>query len=369
MSLSERDQLIAAAAAAGAQAAMDAMIEASSGMAPEAVPAPPAASFAAPASMVAPGKSEAPTGWQGDALDSIQPWSSAPTDAARAAMLTDEAIAALLDAGLLGGSEEVLERAAQAARNARRAPPPASSSSGGDADAQAALEAMRHAAAQLAQVVPPDAVHVPDAHSAPVSQPLSDLLASLSDKIASLDASLRTSGSAEVGRSPRTPRGSANAVDTVGAGTSGASSLDDVDVHLRRIKDTLATLAQPLPLSGAAAYQFGSLPPPPASRQAYVQQPSMPAGGGVVDYTVFQSPSTVPASPGTRATLLEEMGDLLRETYVPGEPASMAGVAPEGGLTPMRWSATGRLPTVPEAQQGSADPLLDALIGMPRRTL
>ena len=228
---------------------------------------------------------------------------------------------------------------------------------------------MRHAAAQLAQVVPPDAVIAPGARNAPVGQPLSDLLASLSEKIASLDASLRTSGGAEVGRSPRTPRGSANAVDTVGAGTSGASSLDDVDVHLRRIKDTLATLAQPMPLSGAAAYQFGSLPPPPASRQAYVQQPFMPAGGGVVDYTVFQSPSTVPASPGTRATLLEEMGDLLRETYVPGEPASMAGVAPEGGLTPMRWSATGRLPTVPEAQQGSADLLMDALIGMPRRTL
>ena len=379
MSLSEREQLIAAAAAAGAQAAareaQQAVQQATHATQPPAPqsqpPAAPVAQF--PFLDVAVGEED----------NAAQPWSD-PAPEARAAghsALTDAELAALVDLGLLSDSDgeadaggpaaapahALASRASQAAAAARLAPPPPSSSSG-DGDTQSALDAMRGAAANLAAAAARNTMAAPAAP--PPGRALGDILASLSDKITSLDASLRHGGDLS-GYSPRTPRDrGAAAYDPASSG----ASLDDVDVHLRRIKDTLAQLALPLPVSSApeTRSQWGNLPPPPqgAARAGPQASHSLAAPGApVVDYSVFQSPSAAGAapSPGTRAGLLEDMKVLLRDTYAPGESNPLAALLPvqgAGGLTPMRWSATGRLSPVPETGQVSST-LTSALLSAP----
>ena len=367
MSLSEREQLIAAAAAAGAQAAAREAQQAAQQVVTQ-LPAPPLPQAAPVVEL--PSRA-------GQADDGAEPWAD-PAPETRApghSALTDAELAALVDLGLLSDSDGEADtaaataptlagRASQAAAAARRAPPPPSSSSG-DGDAQSALDAMRGAAANLAAAATRGgmASGVP-----PPGRALGDILASLSDKITSLDASLRHGGDPS-GYSPRTPRdpGPAAAYE---AASSGAS-LDDVDVHLRRIKDTLAQLALPLPVTSAPDLrsQWGNLPPPPQGAARAVPQSWAVPAAPVVDYSVFHSPSATSAapSPGTRAGLLEDMKTLLRETYAPGEENPLAALLPihdPGGLTPMRWSATGRLSPVPETgHDGQA--LSSALLSAP----
>jgi hypothetical protein len=368
MSLSEREQLIAAAAAAGAQAAAREAQQAAQQVAhvtqPPAPLHPPTASAAEVSSRVV----------HDD--DGAEPWSDEPAPEARAAghsALTDTELAALVDLGLLSDSDgeaaapaqTLAGRASQAAAAARRAPPPPSSSSG-DGDAQSALDAMRGAAANLAAAAARSGVAGPAGVPLP-GRALGDILASLSDKITSLDASLRQGGDPS-GYSPRTPRdpGAAAAYEEASSG----ASLDDVDVHLRRIKDTLAQLALPLPVSTVPDLrsQWGNLPPPPQGAARAVPQSWAAPAAPVVDYSVFQSPSATGAapSPGTRAGLLEDMKELLRETYAP-EHDPLAGLLPiqgAGGPTPIRWSATGRLSPVPETGH-DGDALSSALLGAP----
>ena len=385
LTLSEREQLIVAAAAAGAQAF--AAAAAPTPDIPDPQPAPREWRLAAdkpPLAPLMPWGLGTPAAWSDEDGDDVG------GQAGPHAALTDAELGALIEEGLLSESDQEEEPALQprtaaaAAHAARSAPPPSSSS--GDGYAAGALEAMRSAAATLAQAARAAGPAGPPVRS------LDDILASLTRQVSTLDARLRESADAGLGEEPElfTPRDAALLADpAVDGSLSGASSLDDVDLHLLRIKDTLAQLAQPIQSVLAG-------------EPAPTQQPAVPRRSVTtlpIDERLLElfSPSPVgaPASPGTRQAMRDAVAQTVMDNWRPGprpEPQQAAPAAaaarpprlpppPVPAPSPMRWSSNGRLspvdesggeeasPALPQSSSIYDDELLGALTGMPRGRL